>query len=119
MVCLCLFGFICVVCVFYRCLSLFFFFFFQAEDGIRDHCVTGVQTCALPILWKIKASSGNDASPQQTSSLLAIPFWCSYTVLKTKSRGKPSPTREDESHESLLHTAGKTALTICGFHLGL
>src|SRR5436190_22104998 len=27
----------------------FYFFFFQAEDGIRDHCVTGVQTCALPI----------------------------------------------------------------------
>src|SRR5438034_11828306 len=26
------------------------FYFFQAEDGIRDHCVTGVQTCALPIL---------------------------------------------------------------------
>src|SRR5215204_4109358 len=25
------------------------FFFFQAEDGIRVHCVTGVQTCALPI----------------------------------------------------------------------
>src|SRR5438309_9735467 len=31
----------------------FFFFFFQAEDGIRDGTVTGVQTCALPIshLW--------------------------------------------------------------------
>src|SRR6266545_4373175 len=28
---------------------LFFFFFFQAEDGIRDKLVTGVQTCALPI----------------------------------------------------------------------
>src|SRR2546430_7534847 len=28
----------------------FFFFFFQAEDGIRDLTVTGVQTCALPIL---------------------------------------------------------------------
>src|SRR5690625_7816377 len=27
----------------------FFFFFFQAEDGIRDGHVTGVQTCALPI----------------------------------------------------------------------
>src|SRR5579862_9940264 len=27
----------------------FFFFFFQAEDGIRDGTVTGVQTCALPI----------------------------------------------------------------------
>src|SRR5438132_6019244 len=30
------------------------FFFFQAEDGIRDHCVTGVQTCALPI-WPDRA----------------------------------------------------------------
>src|SRR5437879_10153369 len=28
---------------------LFLFFFFQAEDGIRDTSVTGVQTCALPI----------------------------------------------------------------------
>src|SRR5256885_8819716 len=28
---------------------LSFFFFFQAEDGIRDYKVTGVQTCALPI----------------------------------------------------------------------
>src|SRR5690606_39711797 len=27
------------------------FFFFQAEDGIRDFHVTGVQTCALPISW--------------------------------------------------------------------
>src|SRR5437762_5639243 len=30
----------------------FFFFFFQAEDGIRDTSVTGVQTCALPI-WPL------------------------------------------------------------------
>src|SRR5690606_26895502 len=29
----------------------FFVFFFQAEDGIRDFHVTGVQTCALPICW--------------------------------------------------------------------
>src|SRR2546430_5976499 len=29
--------------------ELFSFFFFQAEDGIRDLTVTGVQTCALPI----------------------------------------------------------------------
>src|SRR5437588_7865323 len=35
---------------FFPCVVLFvFFFFFQAEDGIRDHCMTGVQTCALPI----------------------------------------------------------------------
>src|SRR3989449_2284651 len=30
------------------------FFFFQAEDGIRDVAVTGVQTCALPILFAVK-----------------------------------------------------------------
>src|SRR5690606_39930369 len=30
-------------------IHLIFFFFFQAEDGIRDFHVTGVQTCALPI----------------------------------------------------------------------
>src|SRR2546430_4851860 len=30
-------------------MSIRFFFFFQAEDGIRDLTVTGVQTCALPI----------------------------------------------------------------------
>src|SRR5437773_3780193 len=36
-------------------LFLLLFFFFQAEDGIRDRDVTGVQTCALPIL---RASPG-------------------------------------------------------------
>src|SRR5437016_9884025 len=32
--------------------SFIFFFFFQAEDGIRDWSVTGVQTCALPIFGR-------------------------------------------------------------------
>src|SRR2546429_3514498 len=31
---------------------VYYFFFFQAEDGIRDVAVTGVQTCALPIYLK-------------------------------------------------------------------
>src|SRR2546423_4839163 len=34
-----------------------FFFFFQAEDGIRDKLVTGVQTCALPI-WRQRVNLG-------------------------------------------------------------
>src|SRR2546426_9361108 len=39
------------------------FFFFQAEDGIRDYKVTGVQTCALPISflpgsWPVRPASG-------------------------------------------------------------
>src|SRR2546430_11360466 len=37
-----------------------FFFFFQAEDGIRDLTVTGVQTCALPI-------SGRTVAPRAAS----------------------------------------------------
>src|SRR3712207_7396368 len=39
-----------------------FFFFFQAEDGIRDIGVTGVQTCALPISFKkaLRWRSGSD-----------------------------------------------------------
>src|SRR6266702_4949772 len=46
-----------------------FFFFFQAEDGIRDGHVTGVQTCALPIcggrsrgtnlLWEVNGTEGD------------------------------------------------------------
>src|SRR5205085_9550201 len=39
------------VCLFF---VFFCFFFFQAEDGIRDLTETGVQTCALPI-WQVSA----------------------------------------------------------------
>src|SRR5256885_8040202 len=35
-------------------LIFLFFFFFQAEDGIRDYKVTGVQTCALPISLRLR-----------------------------------------------------------------
>src|SRR5256885_5449452 len=37
-----------------RCVRCVVFFFFQAEDGIRDYKVTGVQTCALPILHRVR-----------------------------------------------------------------
>src|SRR6266446_3253150 len=36
---------------------LIVFFFFQAEDGIRDYKVTGVQTCALPISPRLRPAS--------------------------------------------------------------
>src|SRR3989440_9782677 len=52
---------------------LFIFFFFQAEDGIRDLIVTGVQTCALPIsiggfpqLLERPLSYLSDAFPRHT-----------------------------------------------------
>src|SRR2546430_5488959 len=37
-------------------MCLVFFFFFQAEDGIRDLTVTGVQTCALPICHRVRSA---------------------------------------------------------------
>src|SRR5256885_2723202 len=44
----------CVSCKMLRVLFVLFFFF-QAEDGIRDYKVTGVQTCALPIYAHARA----------------------------------------------------------------
>src|SRR2546426_2757423 len=38
------------------------FFFFQAEDGIRDYKVTGVQTCALPISTRLDDGHRPDGS---------------------------------------------------------
>src|SRR5258708_29103697 len=46
-----------------------YFFFFQAEDGIRDDLVTGVQTCALPIFSASTASTvTSSVSPGLTAS---------------------------------------------------
>src|SRR5207253_7374637 len=47
------------------------FFFFQAEDGIRDGHVTGVQTCALPILSQRRSGSCREfvaSRPQRSRS---------------------------------------------------
>src|SRR5947207_9771822 len=44
-------------------------FYFQAEDGIRDHCVTGVQTCALPI--SLYPDMGRGGAPMQKILCLA------------------------------------------------
>src|SRR5256885_8817911 len=42
---------------------IFVFFFFQAEDGIRDYKVTGVQTCALPICARAEHRNGGTQTP--------------------------------------------------------
>src|SRR2546430_13042540 len=52
------------------------FFFFQAEDGIRDLTVTGVQTCALPILFlptsPYSAASGSSPIPTLSRTIQKI-----------------------------------------------
>src|SRR5699024_11561446 len=42
-------------------------FFFQAEDGIRDRNVTGVQTCALPISGEIDSGREQNCAPDASS----------------------------------------------------
>src|SRR5205823_12114723 len=43
-------------------------FFFQAEDGIRDKLVTGVQTCALPISSSLRRTDRNAADVDASGS---------------------------------------------------
>src|SRR2546426_3593729 len=59
---------------------LYFFFFFQAEDGIRDYKVTGVQTCALPIL----RADPNTVTALYTSERVSTPSTNSPMIRKTR-----------------------------------
>src|SRR5437762_4991579 len=86
-----------------------FFFFFQAEDGIRDTSVTGVQTCALPILPQISNAAtatvggtvglpaaeaavllGPATYPEYATELLAIVDHLEKSLVKTGEIGRAS-----------------------------
>src|SRR5258708_8629267 len=51
------------------------FFFFQAEDGIRDDLVTGVQTCALPIFDALASCADQVVAAEVPEPFLAIGQW--------------------------------------------
>src|SRR5687768_18249038 len=53
---------------------MYLFFFFQAEDGIRDVAVTGVQTCALPICAAAPRAAAVDAALERAASPLLSLF---------------------------------------------
>src|SRR2546421_6932772 len=65
---------------------IFLFFFFQAEDGIRDLIVTGVQTCALPILFFV---SWANRIPQISLSLIIL-------------RDKPHTFKSDDENMKII-----------------
>src|SRR5256885_4289746 len=82
-----------------------FFFFFQAEDGIRDYKVTGVQTCALPISDRTKipgppipARTRTPPTPWTQTALRAseLPGMLS---LHRASAGPHDPVRPHRSEE--------------------
>ena len=77
------------------------FFFFQAEDGIRDRLVTGVQTCALPIskdLFEFQVLYGVTMEGRLEALLKAgykvrvyVPYgpdWFDYSVRRLKENPK-------------------------------
>src|SRR5207247_11346350 len=80
-----------------------FFFFFQAEDGIRDPLVTGVQTCALPIC----ARSGRPRpAPSPPPPARASPprGWGPPRRSEERRVGKESRSRRWWYHESKKST---------------
>src|SRR2546430_8291419 len=76
-----------------------FFFFFQAEDGIRDLTVTGVQTCALPILHVVLAGI-EKLVPDHAAAMLQLRLLArsataqSITSYTTFLSGPPEPGKE-------------------------
>src|SRR5207249_6736680 len=76
------------------------FFFFQAEDGIRDRNVTGVQTCALPI-WKSSDTPPNSTVPTAASTVSGTKSlargkasrWCASRSAAERKRRSAPPTR--------------------------
>src|SRR5690606_39700525 len=64
-------------------MSFFLFFFFQAEDGIRDFHVTGVQTCALPILLLSVPSFCGLEFPFSGLSFGFLVFFCPNSATST------------------------------------
>src|SRR5258708_9537774 len=76
----------------WMCCVLRLFFFFQAEDGIRDDLVTGVQTCALPIFacplpLYASAAPNNRTCASQSKRKTVRPTAVAYA----KSARRPSP----------------------------
>src|SRR2546427_1975349 len=72
------------------------FFFFQAEDGIRDLTVTGVQTCALPISWLRDGGSVLSAAKPATEA----------SVLLRSADGAPLLGQQRVGHGRLLSLPG-------------
>src|SRR5215210_8631699 len=77
-----------------------FFFFFQAEDGIRDTSVTGVQTCALPISPLTCVAGRGRSAPCATRS------WWRRSAGRSEERrvGKECRSRWSPSHSKKKKT---------------
>src|SRR3989440_7299750 len=80
-----------------------FFFFFQAEDGIRDLIVTGVQTCALPIFCEQHKAQGlmlfTTVTVEEQSTVHTRMFASPVGVLEDPATGSASGALGARSEE--------------------
>src|SRR2546426_1802501 len=83
-------------------MPVFLFFFFQAEDGIRDYKVTGVQTCALPILHR---------SALSRSKVLHYPYPLDLAAMQDAARALVG-THDFSSFQGTPTAAKNPAFTI-------
>src|SRR5476649_2119677 len=75
-----------------------FLFFFQAEDGIRDHCVTGVPTCALPILSRCSPVTACFKVPSDSTSNSFLVLAASCVRSEERRVGKECRSRWSPYH---------------------
>src|SRR6266404_3588349 len=90
-----------------------YFFFFQAEDGIRDKLVTGVQTCALPISKcrsaRVAKNSGNliGIPPALSQMLLRLIYGYGYRALAIRHTDAGACQRvRSGAHRATARVAG-------------
>src|SRR2546425_7233629 len=78
----------------------FCFFFFQAEDGIRDKLVTGVQTCALPIYFDLDGLNHVGVRQQPCRLCGDCVSGCNYAAKRSEERrvGKECRSRWSPYH---------------------
>src|SRR5207244_8036365 len=100
-----------------------FTFFFQAEDGIRDDLVTGVQTCALPIFHFLNPRSENLVMRKSPTGpvLLAVALLCSLCTRTGSATAVQAPQAGPEAaffKRSEERRVGKECMSGCGVRRG-
>src|SRR5690606_41139322 len=89
------------------------FFFFQAEDGIRDFHVTGVQTCALPISRDALSPLGKHVKESLTNNKVQVSSGAPFTLYV----GPEETTQRTASFTAGTRSAEYTLTTAVSYEL--